>query len=355
MRSPFFFKRVLWMAALVAAGTRPTAAQQPEDLQKQLEQLKQQYEATTRDLEQRIASLEQQIQKQKEANEKAKEGTISAVELAAQQAAQKAVLGQSDEVGAKYQGQLPSEPTYDLLNEAESKISKLQEQLGAFEFHGYFRSGYGLNGKGGAQVAFQAPGADAKYRLGNEAETYGEFIFVNNWLNPEHNGDKAWLKTEVMIEANTADAASYANFPGNTGNDQFRLREAFVRAGNILEFQPNAKFWAGERYYRRQHIEINDFYPLDMSGYGAGIEDWDLRIGKLSVAFLAGARPDVVTQNGNYAKSNIDVRLYDLKGPFGMWGVWFDYATAKGGTTQTGAFIPTADGYAFGLRHQRLE
>jgi maltoporin len=34
---------------------------------------------------------------------------------------------------------------------------------------------------------FQAPGADAKYRQGSEAETYGEFIFVNNWLNPEHN------------------------------------------------------------------------------------------------------------------------------------------------------------------------
>src|ERR1700688_3446089 len=351
LRTPFVFKRVLWIVALVAAGTRPTAAQQPENLQKQLEQLKQQYDATTRDLEQRITALEQQIQKQKEANEKARERTISAVELAAQQAA----LGQSDQVGAKYQGQLPSEPTYDLLNEAESNISKLQEQLGTFEFHGYFRSGYGLNSEGGAQVAFQAPGADAKYRLGNEAETYGEFIFVNNWLNPDHNGDKAWLKTEVMIEANTADAASYANFPGNTGNDQFRLREAFVRAGNILEFQPNAKFWAGERYYRRQHIEINDFYPLDMSGYGAGIEDWDLRIGKVSVAFLAGARPDVVTQNGNYAKSNIDVRFYDLKGPFGLWGAWFNFATAKGGTAQSGEVIPTADGYAYGIRHQRLE
>jgi maltoporin len=200
-----------------------------------------------------------------------------------------------------------------------------------------------------------APGADAKYRLGNEAETYGEFIFVNNWLNPDHNNNKSWLKTEVMIEANTANAASYANFPGNTGNDQFRLREAFVRGGHILESQPDAKFWAGERYYRRQHIEINDFYPLDMSGYGAGVEDWNLRIGKMSVAYLAGARPDIVTQNGNYAKSNIDVRLYDLKGPFGLWGVWFDFATAKGGTTQTGTVIPTANGYAFGLRHQRLD
>ena len=353
-------KRITWVIALIAAGVPTAAAQQPatphlDDLQEELAQLKQQYDATTHALEQRIAALEQQIQKQKEASEKAKQSTVSAAELAAQQTAKNAILGESNEVGAKFQGDVPSEPTYDLLNEAETKIAKLQEQIGAFEFHGYFRSGYGLNSDGGQQVAFQAPGADAKYRLGNEAETYGEFIFVNNWLNPEHNGDKAWMKTEVMLEANTTNSASYANFPGNTANDQFRLREAFVRAGNILEFQPDAKFWAGERYYRRQHVEINDFYPLDMSGYGAGIEDWNLRIGKMSVAYLAGARPDIVTNNGNYAKSNLDVRFYDLKGPFGFWGAWFDFATAKGGTTQAGTVIPTVNGYAFGVRHQRLE
>src|SRR6266568_2597815 len=236
-------RRVPWIVALIAASALPSLAQQPptpkpDDLQKQLEQLKQQYDATTHDLEQRIAALEQQIQKQKEAGEKAKEGTVSAVQLAAQQAAEKAVRGQSDQVGAKYQGQVPSEPTYDLLNEAEAKIAKLEQQVQSFEFHGYFRSGYGLNSQGGGQVVFQAPGADAKYRLGNEAETYGEFIFVNNWLNPENHSDKAWLKTEVMIEANTTNSGSYANFPGSTGNDQFRLREAFVRAGNILDFQP---------------------------------------------------------------------------------------------------------------------
>jgi maltoporin len=191
-------------------------------------------------------------------------------------------------VGAKFQGQLPSEPSYDLLREADVKIEKLQEQLNAFEFHGYFRSGYGLNSQGGQQVAFQAPGAGAKYRLGNEAETYGKLIFVNNWLNPKHNSDKAWMKTEVMIEANTTNSANYANFNNGIGNDQFRFREAFVEAGNVLESQTNAKFWAGERYYRRQHIEIDDFYPLDMSGYGAGVEDWDLRVGKMAVAFLSG-------------------------------------------------------------------
>jgi maltoporin len=358
-------KRCFWIVAMLAAEALPSAAQQPanpgtgvqqtEDLQKQLEELKQQYQATTRDLEQRIAGLEQQIQKQKEAGEKAKEGVISAAELAAEQAAKKAALGQSDQVGAKYQGDVPSEPTYDLLEEADQKIEKLNQQISSFEFHGYFRSGYGLNSEGGQQVAFQAPGADAKYRLGNEAETYGELIFVNNWLNPERSSDKAWMKTEAMIEANTTNSASYANFPNGTGNDQFRLREAFVQAGNVLESQPGAKFWAGERYYRRQHVEIDDFYPLDMSGYGGGVEDLNVGIGKMAVAYLAGARPDIVTQYGNYAKSNIDVRFYDLKGPAGLWGGWFDFATSKGGTTSAGTVVPTTDGYAFGLRHQTLE
>jgi maltoporin len=258
-------------------------------------------------------------------------------------------------VGAAFQGKVASEPTYDLLREADQKIEKLEGQMKAFEFHGYFRSGYGLNGVGGQQVAFQAPGAGAKFRLGNEAETYGEFIFVNNWLNPDHATDKAWMKTEVMFEANTTNSASYANFPNGIGNDQFRLREAFIQAGNVLQSQPDAKFWAGERYYRRQHIEIDDFYPLDMSGYGGGVEDVHVKVGKLALGWLSGARSDILTENGDLAKSNVDVRLYDLKGPVGRWGVWFDYAANKGGKVADGAVIPTTNGYAFGVRQQNLE
>jgi maltoporin len=344
-----------------------TLPQAPDDLQQQLAQLKQQYEATTRDMEQRIASLEQQIEKarekekqDKEALAKANQGTVSAAALAAEQAAQKAVAGEAN-VGAKYQGKIPSEPTYDQLNEAEQNIAKLQEEVGSFEFHGYFRSGYGLNSVGGQQVAFEAPGADAKYRLGNEAETYAELIFVNNWLNPQRKSDKAWIRSEFMIEANTTNSANAASFPNGIGNDQFRFREAFVQAGNMFDLQPDAKFWAGERYYRRMHVDINDFYPLDMSGYGAGIEDLNVHIGKLAVAFVSAARPDIITQSGNLAKSNIDARLYDIKGPLGLWGMWFDYATSKGGVVQsgptlaTGTVVPTSDGYAIGFRHQLLE
>jgi maltoporin len=89
------------------------------------------------------------------------------------------------------------------------------------------------------------------------------------------------------------------------------------------------------------------------------------------VALLCGARPDIVTDNGNLAKSNIDARLYDVKGPGGRWSAWFDFATAKGGqilnntvtgggtssngTPTTPTTIPSTDGYAIGIKQQLLE
>ena len=355
--------QIAWSLTILSLVPVATA-QQGDSLQQEVEQLKQQYAQSTRQLESRIAALEQQIKEEKEAAAKVKDTTVSATKLAVQHTTSEVFSGQSSQVGAKFQGQVPLQPTYDELQEAENKIEGLERQVGAFEFHGYFRSGYGLNSVGGQQVAFEAPGALAKYRLGNEAETYGEFIFVNNWLNSGQNSDRAWMKTEVMIEANTTNSTSFAAYPQTVvngqvtsgGNDQFRLREAFVRGGHVFgDSQPDATFWAGERYYRRQHVEINDFYPLDLSGYGAGIEDLKLGPGKLAVAFLSGARPDITTQNGNYQKSNIDVRFYGLKGPLGLSAGWFDFATSKGGMTSSGTVIPTGSGEAFGLKFQHLE
>jgi maltoporin len=364
-------KRCLSCGAILLFASAGAAGQQTDPLQ-QLQELKQEYEETTQKLEQRIAALQQQIEKEKQEREeqadrekaereKEKQATVSATELAAQQAIK--TVFESNQAGAKFQGQVASEPSYDLLKEADEKIEKLQEQEGAFEFHGYVRSGYGLNSVGGQQVAFEAPGAEAKYRLGNEAETYAELILVNNWVNSNHESDRAWFRSEFMIEANTSNSENYAPIGDAAGADQYRFREAFVQAGNVFEGQPGAKFWAGERYYRRQHIDSDDFYTVDLSGYGGGVEDLNVGVGKLAVAFINDARPDIVTENGNLAKSNIDVSLYNVKKPFGLWGLWFDYATSKGGTvtsaTAPGATtvttIPTTDGYAFGIRHQNLE
>jgi hypothetical protein len=50
----------------------------------------------------------------------------------------KKVLFEDGKVAAQYQGQVPSMPTYDLLQDQDYGLTA---QLGAFESHGYFRSG----------------------------------------------------------------------------------------------------------------------------------------------------------------------------------------------------------------------
>jgi maltoporin len=357
------------MAALILIYAPAVSAQQSDDLEQQVKQLKQQYQQEIADLQQRLAALEQKAAEQKDAAQEklaekkpAEQNTSAApagkYSVTAQQAAQQLVkpfTGNLEQNEKSLQAQTTTDTTYVQLRDADTRIENLERQAKAFEFHGYLRSGYGLNGLGGQQVAFEAPGAGAKFRLGNEAETYAELIFVNNLSNANHDPDKAWLRTETLIEANMTNSASYADFPGGVGNDQFRFREAFVQAGNVIKSDPDAKFWAGERYYRRYHIDIDDFYVLDMSGYGGGVEDLNVKVGKLAVAFLAGARPDIITNIGTYAKSNIDVRLYDIKAPAGRAALWFDYADAKGGTQQNGAVIPITNGWGLGFRHTRTE
>ena len=44
----------------------------------------------------------------------------------------------------------------------------------ALEFAGYLRSGAGTSTGSGPQQCFQLPGAQSKYRLGNECEQYAE-------------------------------------------------------------------------------------------------------------------------------------------------------------------------------------
>src|SRR6185436_6801268 len=69
-----------------------------------------------------------------------------------------------------------------LLTATHPYAGRVQEVLQGFmDIHGYFRAGYGRDSNGGSMVGFQAPGASAKYRLGNEPDTYGEITFGKNF------------------------------------------------------------------------------------------------------------------------------------------------------------------------------
>lgn len=195
-------------------------------------------------------------------------------------------------------------------------------------------------------MAFQAPGAGAKYRLGNEAETYGELTFINNWIKPTAALDHPWFSTEIMLQAATTNSSTFSS------GDAFHLREAFVQAGDLWRWLPGARVWAGERYYRRQDIHINDFYSVDMSGYGAGVEDVELGVGRLAIALIGSASDDVTTQRGDYAKLNLDVRLYEVAVPLGHLALWVNGAQSRGGVQPDGTRVATATGWAVGLKHR---
>ena len=239
-------------------------------------------------------------------------------------------------------------------------LTKLYDLPRPLEFHGYLRSGFGMNGEDGKMEAFKAPGAGAKYRLGNEADTYGEIGLTHNWLRADDPLKSPYVRTTVMVSYSTAENFSYDSLNNQGQGNDFALRQAYVEGGNVFKSVPDVRFWAGQRYYRRHDIHINDFYYLDMSGYGGGVEDVPVgSFGKVALAWLGGSVDNYTTDDGNVAKQNIDLRLYDVKAPFGKLMLWFDYANTDGGDVRnifnpdgSPFSIDSSTGFAVGLIHR---
>ena len=185
---------------------------------------------------------------------------------------------------------------------------QVPDDLG-FRFKGYLRSGFGDDSDGKDQVPFQAPLAGAKYRLGNEAETYIETAFM---YGAHSEGDNpAYFDTRVRI-AYVTPTSQTSNFETTTS-----VREAYGVARRVWASQPAATFWAGARFYDRQDVHINDFYYRDPSGFGGGVEDVALgERAKLAVAWIGGTQ-DQLESSGlpaderfRFNKNTLDVKLY---------------------------------------------
>ena len=149
----------------------------------------------------------------------------------------------------------------------------MSAQALAVDFHGYARSGIGWTGSGGEQQCFQATGAQSKYRLGNECETYAELKLGHEvWKE----GDKSFY-----FDTNVAYSVSQQNDWESTSP---AFREANVQGKNLIEWLPGSTIWAGKRFYQRHDVHMIDFYYWDISGPGAGLENIDVGFGKLSLA-----------------------------------------------------------------------
>ncbi len=235
----------------------------------------------------------------------------------------------------------------------EKQVAAVVENF--VDIHGYFRAGYGQNDQGSAQMGFKAPGAGAKYRLGNEAETYGELIVGKDfYLAGNSKGPVA--RTQLRLSVNNPYQDQL-----NSDETSFGLPEAWVSIANVSASQPNMAVWAGSRFYRRQAIDINDYYFYNMSGTGGGVEDVELGFGKLALAWIgAGSssgissapEPDPENKAG-FSKMSWDLRLYDVSLPLGKGEFGVAYSRADGGVDALGQSAPDSDGVAVAFLHVR--
>ena len=169
------------------------------------------------------------------------------------------------------------------------------------DFSGYFRAGVGANAAGGNQVCFQAPGADTKWRLGNECD------YV---IEPQFNAKVATYEgSDWHVHFMPSVFHAYGDA---TSNPDLAARYGQVYAyGTKIAALGNGTVWAGRRFYNRFQLGINDQFLENDDGDGTGIENMDVGMGKLSVAVMTN--PNGVGNDINNGLFKFPVRLTGIK------------------------------------------
>ena len=160
--------------------------------------------------------------------------------------------------------------------------------VNALEFAGYLRSGVGNSLNGGKQSCFKLPGAEAKYRLGNECEQYAELELRQDVYSFD---DGSVLSVDGMASLyNQYDRQ--LTFQGDNGSA--RLPQLYAQWSNLPGLN-GGSLWAGRRYYKRNDIHISDFYYWNQSATGAGIED--VLIGGLKYSYALSRKDNLYQEN----------------------------------------------------------
>ena len=183
----------------------------------------------------------------------------------------------------------------------------------AVDFHGYFRAGVQNNlTNGGAVYCFGNGNAGHLMgRLGDECDTYAEIALSQEVFNKAKNK----FTVNTLVAWGTWEDNDQWDYQGNSrqgvtngggtswSGERVSLCEAW--AGYTLPM--GAQIWAGKRFYQRKDIHILDFYYLNDSGTGAGIEN--IPVGNLGQAAFAVIKQQI-DENGVNARDTykIDTR-----------------------------------------------
>ena len=293
--------------------------------------------------ETRIAQLENKIQ------------NLETRESALENEAQRAEAAANTAESAKEQIILTRQEIEEMYAEGERRPWAEVDTPGKpLEFHGSIRSGFGVNGRGGGQGPFQAPDAPAKYRLGNEPDTYAELVFDSQFFPYGKDAKPSDPTFRAVLSVDYGRDNSDL-----TEDSQFSVSQAYAEVGQLFRGNPSTKVWMGQRYYLDPNVYMNNFTYVDMSGYGGGIEDFDVGgIGKFSAAWIGGTI-DRLNSDGTpanteerFAKNDFVFSFYDFNVPFGKGQVWLDAAWAQEGVSPVNGRFPDSQGIATGFIHR---
>jgi len=153
----------------------------------------------------------------------------------------------------------------------------------ALDFNGYERIGAGQSSDGGTQQCFFLPGAQTKYRLGNECEHVIELMLGQQLGRFSDDSSLSIKGMGIFLNEYGKTPKFDSSDPNNFG--YAKTAQAYLSWDNAAILN-GGSLWAGRKYYRRNDVHINDFFYWNPTGTGLGVENFGIGDLKLSYAFL---------------------------------------------------------------------
>ncbi|MGH8032769.1 MAG: maltoporin [Luteimonas sp.] len=144
-----------------------------------------------------------------------------------------------------------------------------------FTSNGYIRAMPSWS-EGGDATCFQLRGADAKWRLGNECETYAELT-----------GHLQLFETDGGLKVSAHAMLALADPYESTGNDvdvTARLAQGYMAITGFSGLK-DARLWLGRQYYHRVDVGTLDYYYWSPSGTGVGMDNIPLGHGPMRFSY----------------------------------------------------------------------
>ncbi|HMS84691.1 MAG TPA: carbohydrate porin [Nitrospira sp.] len=148
-------------------------------------------------------------------------------------------------------------------------------------FHGYMRAGVGWSRGGHAQAAFGAPGAQSKYRLGNEPDMNAILWLDYRYILRHAQENPSFLQTAFTLD----DYAVKGQIEKEFRMDN--VAELYVKYANVRG--TGIHIWVGRRFYQRRLMYLNDHFWLNAgqnAHSGVGLEEITLGPGRLHIALF---------------------------------------------------------------------